>query len=158
MPRSTTPASKARAWTDGSSIDNRGNIVRLPRMSNADTFPAILARLDKGERVIVSPAFLDWAEAQGRTNIATVPNPDRVGTLDAYVACIYTDTVRAIRAAKGEAGPDGYLWVHDSGDVILWPSEDASEDDNGADALERWHVTATEVDVLVGMGIADEVA
>jgi hypothetical protein len=69
-----------------------------------------------------------------------------------------TEKLSEILAAKKEAGADAYLWVHTSGDVILWPDEASSENDAGANALSRWHVNAATVDALVASGEADEVA
>jgi len=64
---------------------------------------------------------------------------------------------QAIIDRKHEAGDDAYLWVHDSGDIILWPSENASEGDDGAHAIARWSVSAETVDALVDSGEVDEV-
>jgi hypothetical protein len=54
------------------------------------------------------------------------------------------EKVQEIRDAKANAGPDAYLWLHDSGDCILWPNQESSEDDNGAKAIERWSLTPAE--------------
>lgn len=62
-----------------------------------------------------------------------------------------------IERKHGE-GAEAYLWVHSSGDVILWPDEDASVDDDGANAAERWHVDAETVDALITSGECDDVA
>ena len=64
---------------------------------------------------------------------------------------------QAIIDRKHEAGDDAYLWVHDSGDIILWPSENASEGDDGAHAIARWSVSAETVDALVDSGEVDEI-
>jgi hypothetical protein len=51
------------------------------------------------------------------------------------------DAICEIRAAYA-AAPDAYLWVHaGAGDVILWPSESASEGDDGSQAIGRWNVS-----------------
>lgn len=63
-----------------------------------------------------------------------------------------------IMEAKKSAGDDAFLWVHDSGDVILWPNEATSRDDDGARAMRRWHVDADTVADLVESDAADEVA
>ncbi len=55
-------------------------------MINAQ-FPATADRIEAGEAVIVCDAFMDWVE-QHRPNLAvrTIPNPDRVGILDRWLA------------------------------------------------------------------------
>jgi hypothetical protein len=68
-----------------------------------------------------------------------------------------TDQAQAIIDRKSEVGEDAYLWVHDSGDVILWPSEKASEGDDGAHAIARWSVSAATVVALADSGEVDEV-
>lgn len=59
-------------------------------MSTA-TFPSIAEVLENGRKVVVSDEFLDWL-AEHRPELAkkirTVPNPDRVGILDRYVASV----------------------------------------------------------------------
>lgn len=58
------------------------------------------------------------------------------------------EKVDEVKRAKAEAGPDAYLWLHDSGDCILWPDEESSEDDNGSNAIERWTLTPAECRAL----------
>ncbi len=57
-------------------------------MSTAQ-FPSIAEVLEHGRRVVVSDEFLDWV-AKHRPALAvklrTIPNPDRVGILDRWVA------------------------------------------------------------------------
>lgn len=67
-------------------------------------------------------------------------------------------TLATIMAAVADAGPSAYLWVHDSGDVILWPDEPSSRGDDGANALARWHVDADTVRDLVASGCVDGIA
>jgi hypothetical protein len=69
-----------------------------------------------------------------------------------------SETVAEILAAKESAGDDAYLWLHSSGDCILWPSEDASQDDNGAKALQRWQLTKAQTDELIATGECDDAA
>jgi hypothetical protein len=59
---------------------------------------------------------------------------------------------------KRVEGPDAYLWAHDSGDVILWPTESESVDDNGRRAVARWRVDAVTLDALIASGEVDEIA
>lgn len=59
---------------------------------------------------------------------------------DSDLENIDMDLVGEIVNAKMDAGEDAYLWAHSSGDVILWLSEDASVNDDGSNALDRWQV------------------
>jgi hypothetical protein len=43
--------------------------------------------------------------------------------------------------ARNNVDGDPVLYVHDSGDVILWANEDDAENDDGSRALERWSVS-----------------
>lgn len=51
---------------------------------------------------------------------------------------------------------DGYLLL-DGVSAILWASEEASENDNGSRALQRWTLTADEADGLIDTGEVDEI-
>jgi len=84
------------------------------------------------------------------TSASTEPMDDGPTDSDAIVAEILT--------AKQGAGENAYLWIHDSGDVILWPSESASADDDGANAIARWQVDDQTVDLLIASGQTDETA
>lgn len=66
--------------------------------------------------------------------------------------------ITEILNAKKSAGSDAYLWLHDSGDCILWPSEEASQNDDGRNALNRWQLTKAEVSELIDSGECDDVA
>lgn len=68
-----------------------------------------------------------------------------------------TATAEEILIARTDAGPDAYLWVHTSGDVILWPAEPGPDND-GCDALARWQVSPAVVDELIASGDVDDVA
>lgn len=67
-----------------------------------------------------------------------------------------TDQATEILEAKRDA--NGYLWVHDSGDVILWPTEEDSVDDDGANAVARWDVSPRTLADLIASGECDEIA
>lgn len=47
-----------------------------------------------------------------------------------------------------EAGRDAVLYVHDSGDVILWHDSESAENDDGRDAVDRWQVGPETVEAL----------
>jgi hypothetical protein len=66
-------------------------------------------------------------------------------------------TAEEILIAKTDAGDGAYLWVHTSGDVILWHTEPGPGND-GADAAARWHVGPAVVDELIASGDVDDVA
>lgn len=63
--------------------------------------------------------------------------------------------VSTILAAKTEAGKDAYLWLHSSGDCILWPDEESSENDAGQNAIGRWQLAESEADELRASGEVD---
>ena len=57
--------------------------------------------------------------------------------------------IEDIIEAKKEAGETAYLWLQgDAGDCILWPDEESSVNDNGANAIGRWTLTAKQVQEL----------
>jgi hypothetical protein len=68
------------------------------------------------------------------------------------------ETVDAVLEAKANAGPEAYLWLHDSGDCILWSSEEDSEGDNGQNALERWQLSLMEYRWLAATSDVDYLA
>lgn len=58
----------------------------------------------------------------------------------------YSNKIQAIINATAQAGEDAYLWLQDdAGDCILWPSEDSSVNDAGANAIGRWTLTEEEI-------------
>jgi hypothetical protein len=66
------------------------------------------------------------------------------------------DLIMEIMNHKAEI--DGFLWAHDSGDVILWPSEEESINDDGQRAVARWQLSRAELDALASLGEIDETA
>jgi hypothetical protein len=71
---------------------------------------------------------------------------DRVS--DSDLEDVDLDEVVEIVNAKEEIGEDAWLWAHTSGDVILWPSEESSINDDGANAVKRWQVNNATVAAL----------
>lgn len=67
-------------------------------------------------------------------------------------------TAAEIIQAKNTAGEDAFLWLHDSGDCILWPNEDSSIDDDGKNALDRWQVSPEVAEELLESGEVDMTA
>lgn len=67
-------------------------------------------------------------------------------------------TANEILSAKAAAGDNAYLWLHDSGDCILWPTDEASINDDGTNAIDRWQVSKEVADELIASGEVDEVA
>ena len=63
-----------------------------------------------------------------------------------------------ILMAKNEAGVQAFLWLHDSGDCILWPSEAESENDDGHRAIGRWQLDAGQMAALFATGEIDQYA
>lgn len=107
-------------WSDESVIE-----LECPSLEDAmDNREAVQIMLD-GLSVHAEETDLDaWAEIE-----------DQLEGLE---------TAQKIIAAKTDAGDDAYLWLHDSGDCILWPDEESSVDDDGANAIERWTLTDAE--------------
>jgi hypothetical protein len=63
-----------------------------------------------------------------------------------------------IEIIEHKAAINGFLWAHDSGDVILWESEEDSVDDDGRHAVARWQLSRAELDALASLGEIDETA
>jgi hypothetical protein len=66
--------------------------------------------------------------------------------------------VREVYDAWEAEGPDAFLWLHTSGDCILWACEKDSIDDNGSRAIERWQLTQKQYRLALLLGICDELA
>lgn len=64
------------------------------------------------------------------------------------------ETILEAKAAEGQA----YLWLHSSGDCILWSSEQDSIEDDGANAVGRWQLSEAEAAELTATGEVDEQA
>lgn len=81
------------------------------------------------------------------------------GTLTEMDKTMTTTTkIEEILSAKSEAGENAYLWLQSAaGDCILWPSKDASETDDDADAIGRWQLTVDEANALIETGQVDEI-
>ena len=69
-----------------------------------------------------------------------------------------TSKIEEILSAKDESGENAYLWLQSAdGDCILWPTQDASENEDSADSIGRWKLTDDEVNALIETGEVDEV-
>jgi hypothetical protein len=69
-----------------------------------------------------------------------------------------TTKIQEILAAKVESGENAYLWLQAAaGDCILWPTQDASENEDSADEIGRWLLTADEAKALIETGEVNEV-
>jgi hypothetical protein len=66
--------------------------------------------------------------------------------------------INEILMAKTEAGEDAYLWLHDSGDCILWASEAEAEGDDGHRAIGRWPLDEGQMAALIATGEIDQYA
>jgi len=69
-----------------------------------------------------------------------------------------SDTVRQVVERKFREGTYAYLWLHSSGDCILWPDEQSSENDDGANAVARWQLSDAEAVELMATNEVDETA
>lgn len=66
--------------------------------------------------------------------------------------------IEEILSAKSESGENAYLWLRrDIGDCVLWPTQDASENEDSADEIGRWMLTVDESKELVETGEVNEV-
>lgn len=66
--------------------------------------------------------------------------------------------VAEILGAKTAAGPSAFLWLHGSGDCILWPDEASAENDPGTRALARWSLDEIGMQALIATGEVDDLA
>lgn len=69
-----------------------------------------------------------------------------------------TSKIKEILSAKNKSGENAYLWLQAAaGDCILWPTQDASENEDSADEIGRWELTVDEANALIETGEVDEV-
>lgn len=69
-----------------------------------------------------------------------------------------TSKIDEILAAKSASGENAYLWLQSAvGDCILWPTQDASENEDSADEIGRWELTVEEANELIEIGEVNEV-
>jgi len=69
-----------------------------------------------------------------------------------------TTSIEEILSAKVKSGENAYLWLQSvQGDCILWPTQDASENEDSADEIGRWQLTVDEANELIETGEVDEV-
>lgn len=66
--------------------------------------------------------------------------------------------IEEILSAKQTSGENAYLWLQFAeGDCILWPTQDASENEDSADEIGRWQLTVDERNELIESGEVNEV-
>jgi hypothetical protein len=66
--------------------------------------------------------------------------------------------IAEILSAKLESGENAYLWLQSADrDCILWPTQDASENEDSADQIGRWELTLDEAEELIETGEVNEV-
>ena len=69
-----------------------------------------------------------------------------------------TTRIDEILSAKVNSGENAYLWLKSAdGDCILWPTQDASENEDSADEIGRWQLEVDETNELIETGEVDEV-
>lgn len=69
-----------------------------------------------------------------------------------------TTKIEEILSAKINSGENAYLWLQSAdGDCILWPTQDASENEDSADEIGRWQLAVDETKELIETGEVDEV-
>lgn len=69
-----------------------------------------------------------------------------------------TTKIEEILSAKVKSGENAYLWLQSAeGDCILWPTQDASENEDSADEIGRWQLAADEANELIETGEVNEV-
>lgn len=65
--------------------------------------------------------------------------------------------IEEILSAKFESGENAYLWLKSAqGACILWPTQDASENEDSADEIGRWELNADEAKELLETGEVNE--
>lgn len=69
-----------------------------------------------------------------------------------------TPQIEEILSAKLESGANAYFLLQSAeGDCILWPPQDASENEDSADKIGRWQLTVDEANELIETGEVDEI-
>lgn len=68
-----------------------------------------------------------------------------------------TTKIEQILTQKSNSGENAYLWLQSADrDCILWPTQDASENEDSADEIGRWELTVDEASELIETGEVDE--
>jgi hypothetical protein len=69
-----------------------------------------------------------------------------------------TTKIEHILSEKIKSGENAYLWLQSiDRDCILWPTQDASENEDSADEIGRWDLTVDEANELIETGEVNEV-
>jgi len=69
-----------------------------------------------------------------------------------------TTKIDHILSQKSDSGENAYLYLQSADrDCILWPTQDASENEDSADEIGRWALTVDEANELIETGEVNEV-
>ena len=70
-----------------------------------------------------------------------------------------TTKIQEIISSKINSGDNAYLWLQSTdGDCLLWPTRDASENEDNADEIGRWDITVDEAKELLETGEVEEIS
>ena len=68
-----------------------------------------------------------------------------------------TKAVQEIIETKHNVGPDAYLWLHSSGNCILWLNAESYNDGDVMSAIMRWLLTDEEQQELIQTGEVNDI-
>ena len=63
--------------------------------------------------------------------------------------------INEILEARAESDDDTYLWLHSSGECILWQNKDSSLNGDGKGVIDRWQLTEEVSEELIELGEVD---
>lgn len=138
------------AGTKENKMNTTTNSIGINKWANGMGISEI-KRVGDGDNRIIA-----WRREDGEVALETNGDPIFGDEAESWV-CNMSTTVEIIEA-KRNAGENAYLWIQaDSGDCILWASEDDSQGDNASKALSRWAITKDQADSLIETGEVDEI-